>query len=56
MDQTSLADEKPRLRAFEASLLNGREAVADQSSYAANARWFLDFPWQKSTKHFYALV
>lgn len=39
--------------AFGAALLNAQDAVADQSSLAPNARWFLDASWQKSTENLF---
>lgn len=51
-----LANEKSRSGALEAALVKARDAGPDQSSLAANARWFLDSSLQKTTWDFFMLV
>lgn len=49
-----MAHEKSPSGAFEAALLNVRDAVANQSLLASNVRQFLEASLQKSIEEFYA--
>lgn len=54
--QANLGHHWLRWRSFELALVNARDAVADQSSLAANARRFFDASLQKSTEDFFMAV